>query len=842
VAVAPVQTEVQSPNLPLPSREQSDTQGRGDSMDLSLKQSNDTYNLSVIASGSTNGSVSDARRVSVREEITSLQLSSPPPNTPSLEGTAVNVDIAYDRETAMESSLTGINEDSLASHDQQVRRVIELQDPDILEAGVAQAMQIAKSLKRNLSHYIGSKPHTEAASWVQAIDKLIPQAERKRTVIGVVGNTGAGKSSVINAMLEEERLVPTNCMRACTAVVTEISWNNRADASKYRAEIEFISREDWEKELTILMQEFLSANGRLSREAQDSNSDAGIAWAKYKAVYPHEANERLLDTPLSALMSNETVVDVLGTTKEIMMDRPEEFHLELQKYADSKEKVSKKRKRKGVATEEDQNQEESQAVSLEMEYWPLIKVVRIYTTSSALSTGAVIVDLPGFHDSNAARAAVAQNYKKQCTGFWIVAPINRAVDDKTAKKLLGDSFKRQLQFDGGVTGITFICSKTDDISITEAISSLQLEEETEQLDEDLTSYTEQIKTIQDQIDMLKPERKAQVAALKTISAEINLWKKLQDRIARGKPAYAPATQINEHGDEELSEQPRKKRAVESESEYELSNTDDEISGSEDEIESQAERTRVSETNVRDKLKDLIATKKNTQRELKSINVDIKELKYQLRPLQVEENKLRMEITHICIATRNFYSKTAIQQDFAAGIKEIDQENAAREDEDNFDPDEEMRDYDEVANSLPVFCISSRAFQKMCGRMKKDGDVLGFTSPEHTEIPQLQAHCRKLTESGRTQTSRTFLTGFCKLLTTFKLRASNDNADLMLTEEEKQHQISYLKGTLAELNAGLDEIVRDYGRRTRSTLETRILSNWPKLIRKAIKDAPARASA
>jgi len=38
---------------------------------------------------------------------------------------------------------------------------------------------------------------------------------------------------------------------------------------------------------------------------------------------------------------------------------------------------------------------------------PLIEVVRIYTKADALSTGAVIVDLPGVHDSNAARAAVA---------------------------------------------------------------------------------------------------------------------------------------------------------------------------------------------------------------------------------------------------------------------------------------------------------------------------------------------------------------------------------------------------------------------------------------------------
>ena len=51
-----------------------------------------------------------------------------------------------------------------------------------------------------------------------------------------------------------------------------------------------------------------------------------------------------------------------------------------------------------------------------MEFWPLIKVVKIYTKSDALSTGAMVVDLPGVHDSNAARSAVAQNYMKSCTG------------------------------------------------------------------------------------------------------------------------------------------------------------------------------------------------------------------------------------------------------------------------------------------------------------------------------------------------------------------------------------------------------------------------------------------
>ena len=85
---------------------------------------------------------------------------------------------------------------------------------------------------------------------------LRDQSTDTPTIIGVVGNTGAGKSSVINAILDEERLVPTNCMRACTAVVTEISYNNKPDSdAKYRGEIEFIKPSDWEKDLKSSLSE-----------------------------------------------------------------------------------------------------------------------------------------------------------------------------------------------------------------------------------------------------------------------------------------------------------------------------------------------------------------------------------------------------------------------------------------------------------------------------------------------------------------------------------------------------------------------------------------------------------
>lgn len=105
------------------------------------------------------------------------------------------------------------------------------------------------------------------------LDNVRKQAVPPRTIIGVVGNTGAGKSSVINALLDEERLVPTNCMRACTAVVTELSYNY--EQQPYRAQIEFVKPEEWRKELETLFHDLLDSNGAVSRQCTDEDSDAG---------------------------------------------------------------------------------------------------------------------------------------------------------------------------------------------------------------------------------------------------------------------------------------------------------------------------------------------------------------------------------------------------------------------------------------------------------------------------------------------------------------------------------------------------------------------------------------
>jgi ABC-type multidrug transport system fused ATPase/permease subunit len=91
--------------------------------------------------------------------------------------------------------------------------------PDLLEAAMEKGVELLEKLKEPLTR----APSDDVSQWLPSIEKVQKQAVRAKTILGVVGNTGSGKSSIINAMLDEERLVPTNCMRACTAVVTEIS-------------------------------------------------------------------------------------------------------------------------------------------------------------------------------------------------------------------------------------------------------------------------------------------------------------------------------------------------------------------------------------------------------------------------------------------------------------------------------------------------------------------------------------------------------------------------------------------------------------------------------------------
>lgn len=122
--------------------------------------------------------------------------------------------------------------------------------------------------------------------------------------------------------------------------------------------------------------------------------------------------------------------------------------------------------------------------------------------------------------------------------------------------------------------------------------------------------------------------------------------------------------------------------------------------------------------------------------------------------------------------------------------------AERENAELFDPSRDLRNYDEVADQLSVFCVSARAYLKMSGKLEKDDHLPGFTDVQQSEIPQLQAHAIRLTTSTRLTTCRRFFTAVEQLLNSLMLQVIVD--DRSTVPEVKRQEFAYLELALEAL--------------------------------------------
>jgi hypothetical protein len=71
----------------------------------------------------------------------------------------------------------------------------------------------------------------------------------------------------------------------------------------------------------------------------------------------------------------------------------------------------------------------------------------------------------------------------------------------------------------------------------------------------------------------------------------------------------------------------------------------------------------------EKLSQLREDKKRPRRERADLDGKIKVTNEELKILEATRDRIETAMSAICIADRNKYSKGAIQQDFAAGIRE-----------------------------------------------------------------------------------------------------------------------------------------------------------------------------
>ena len=77
--------------------------------------------------------------------------------------------------------------------------------------------------------------------------------------VALLGPTGAGKSTLINALLDAQ-LLPVNVAKICTASVTEVAYS---ESPAYEATIEFVTEDEGRKEFDTLAGELADAEALL---------------------------------------------------------------------------------------------------------------------------------------------------------------------------------------------------------------------------------------------------------------------------------------------------------------------------------------------------------------------------------------------------------------------------------------------------------------------------------------------------------------------------------------------------------------------------------------------------
>ncbi|EPE36312.1 P-loop containing nucleoside triphosphate hydrolase [Glarea lozoyensis ATCC 20868] len=558
-------------------------------------------------------------------------------------------------------------------------------------------------------------------------EEIKQSIEPPRVVVGVLGGTGSGKSSLINALLDEEILLPTNAMRAATTAIIEVSANKSKNKSElYTAEIEFITAKEWISELEVLSSTTTDTEATVPAT---KNSEAAAAWDKLCAVYPKMCKGDIGSKSPQKLASTKDLAHILGTKELIHETSAKRFNKLIAAYVDNRNNCAK---------------------SGEAALWPLLKSVKIFTKSPILKNGLVLVDLPGVGDSNAGRVSLAEKYMSSLDHMWIVADTNRAVDDKVARDCMGSSVRGLLQRNDKYGSVSFILTKTDNVNHVEVIESLALSEsvlkeeafEVQKIMEDLSAASDELneakkerKRCKNVLDKLATTEKVK-PSLQGTAGELSSIKRKRNETASPDPLYEPPS-------DDLNER------------LASLNSRREASKKKDLLEATIQRLQDNKSKLDEKMRAVSIVERNIYAETRIAEDFVEGFRDYIEALIEAENDQEK-------------AKNKGKSSRAQAKANIEKEKAKLE-------------------RLPtpkVFGVSSKAYQQLKGRFKHEPEIFGFPSLDSKNIPRLKEFATSLTFPDRESITDKANNRMAILKTDLEQWANPKDADVHLPEQQR----------------------------------------------------------
>uniref|UniRef100_UPI0037E8E0F8 LOW QUALITY PROTEIN: nuclear GTPase SLIP-GC-like n=1 Tax=Semicossyphus pulcher TaxID=241346 RepID=UPI0037E8E0F8 len=257
----------------------------------------------------------------------------------------------------------------------------------------------------------------------------------KRELVGVFGKTGAGKSSLINAIIGETDLLPSGSVTACSTVMIKVEANMKS--LKYEAEIEFITKEEWKEDLWFLLTFTVNDADRDEQDADDYAAGVEMLSALYGEEWRNSSQENLMND-----RHFREIPEFNKSRKKILTcESAEELSAKLVKYTRS-------------------GSEDEEGKEVNRWFWPLVKCVIVRVPNNDFLQNVTLVDLPGSGDRNKSRDKMWKGVIQSCSTVWIVTEINRAAAEKESWEIL-ESASSLMGNGGQCQQIHFICTKSD---------------------------------------------------------------------------------------------------------------------------------------------------------------------------------------------------------------------------------------------------------------------------------------------------------------------------------------------------------------------------------------------
>lgn len=305
-------------------------------------------------------------------------------------------------------------------------------DDDFHHPDFQRRLSQTKTMLQNLASVLASssfvlEPDSNMKSYYEeakTLSQFHPPSKRK---IGLVGDSGVGKSSLVNSLLDTCKpplARATAGGSACTCVVTEYHFHAGGD---FVIDVEMFS----EDELYEQLSELLGSYRAFKAGDKDESKKAKLAMDTFCSMFRGK------------LQDEEWI---LSTTETVVLDSFKMWAKEALRLGPPVRKVFKTieecsswlmpltSERKDPNP--NPNPSESQNPTPDLPYfsvWPYIRRIKVYLQSHVLSKGLILVDLPGLRDLNSARQKVTQDYLWHCDEIFAVCETKRAVTDEGVK-------------------------------------------------------------------------------------------------------------------------------------------------------------------------------------------------------------------------------------------------------------------------------------------------------------------------------------------------------------------------------------------------------------------------